>query len=101
MTKTLAALFAAGFVVATMQAADAKQDCGRGFHRNLHGYCVRNHRHWAAAPMPAYAPPPPPMHTQVITAPARTGIIPGSGNSAHAVCSYGYHPGPTGQCQAN
>jgi hypothetical protein len=99
MTKFFAVVFTLG-MIATLSAAQAAQGCGRGWHRNWHGYCVRNHRIVVMMPPPA-VPPPPPVHTQTILAPARTGIIPGSANSANSVCSYGYHPGPNGQCQPN
>jgi hypothetical protein len=100
MTKIFSALIVAAFAAAILSPADAAQGCGRGWHRNWHGYCVRNHR-VAVMPPPAYAPPAPPTYVQQITPPARTGVIPGSANSAHSVCSYGYHPGPNGQCQPN
>jgi hypothetical protein len=99
MTKIFIALFSVGLAVATISAADAAQGCGHGRHRNYHGYCVRNRR-VVMRPPPMMAPPPP-TYVQTITPPARTGVIPGSANSAHSVCSYGYHPGPNGQCQPN
>jgi hypothetical protein len=101
MTKFFVALFAVGMAVATISTADAAQNCGRGRHRNMHGYCVRNRPVAMMRPPMMAPPPPPPTYTQQITPPARTGIIPGSANSAHSVCSYGFHPGPNGQCQPN
>lgn len=104
MKKILTAVLVAGVAAAiTMSAADARQACGRGWHRNAHGYCVRNHRHVVMAPPPVYrAPPaygpPPAAHVQTIVPPAQTGIIPNPGNS---VCPYGFHPTAPGKCEHN
>jgi hypothetical protein len=100
MTKFFAIAFTLGLGIATLSAAQAAGGCGRGFHRGWHGHCVRNHRVVFVPPPPPMMAPPP-VRTQTITAPARTGIIPGSGNSANSVCAYGFHPGPNGDCRPN
>lgn len=105
MKTILTTLLIAGTAVAmTLSAADAASGCGHGWHWSARwGHCVRNHHHMAMmpAPMPAYGPPPPMQHVQTITAPARTGIIPGQANAAHSVCAYNYHPNPHGDCVPN
>jgi hypothetical protein len=99
MTKLFSALIVAAFATAIFSPADASQGCGRGFHRNFHGYCVRNH-YRPVAMAPAYGPPPP-TYVQQITPPARTGLVPGQANAAHSVCAYNYHPNPRGDCVPN
>jgi hypothetical protein len=97
MRKILTALFIGTLAAAvTISSADASQGCGRGWHRNGHGYCVRNHRRVVMAP-PAYGPPPA-TRVQTIVPPAQTGVIPNPGNS---VCPYGYHPTGQGKCAPN
>lgn len=125
MKKLIAAsiIAIAGIGAATM-AADAAQGCGPGWHRNGWGTCVRNvwvapvryacgrYWHWSNRRgrcvrdhAVVYVPPPPPprapVYQQTITAPARTGLIPGSAKSAHSVCAYNYHPNARGDCVPN
>ena len=95
-------LIAGAAVAMTLSAADARNGCGYGWHWSARwGHCVRTHYHRVVmAPPPAYRRPPP-TYVQTITAPARTGIIPGSANAAHQVCSYNFHPNPHGDCVPN
>jgi len=47
MKKLIAFALAAGITLSVGSTADARQGCGRGFHRGYHGRCVPNDRAWA------------------------------------------------------
>jgi hypothetical protein len=50
MKKILALALATGVALGAASAADARDGCGRGFHRGLYGHCRPNYNRVVVAP---------------------------------------------------